>query len=160
MSLITQTRKEDSQFRTWLVSHTPAWQEVVSYKGRLKDDPLDAFRAVDSPFPDPDGFRLIWFHSSQKEQRDAISSLAFSLDNLYGCIELINEGKPAPLIRIMRELERDIISQAMTQARANIRKAAVILGIKYTTLYAKIKKHDLHFSKAIRFNTDSSGLDI
>lgn len=99
-------------------------------------------------------------YPAQKEQRDAISSLAFSLDNLYGCIELINEGKPAPLMRIMRELERDIISQAMTQARANIRKAAVILGIKYTTLYAKIKKHDLHFSKAIRFNTDSSGLDI
>ena len=41
------------------------------YKGRLKDDPLDVFRAVESPFPDPDGFRLIWFHSSQKEQRDA-----------------------------------------------------------------------------------------
>jgi len=39
--------------------------------GDLKDDPLDVFRAVDSPFPDPDGFRLIWFHSSQKEQRDA-----------------------------------------------------------------------------------------
>ena len=99
-------------------------------------------------------------HSSQKGQREAISALAFSLDNLYGCIELINEGKPAPLMRIMRELERDIISQAMTQARANIRKAAVILGIKYTTLYAKIKKHDLHFSKAIRFDTERSSLDI
>ena len=97
---------------------------------------------------------------SHKEQRDAINALAFSLDNLYGCIELINEGKSAPLMRVMRELERDIISQAMTMARANIRKAAVLLGIKYTTLYAKIKKHGLHFSKAIRFYTDGSGFDI
>jgi transposase len=71
ITVLPQTRKEDSQFRTWLVSHTPEWQEVVSYKGRLKEDPLDVFRAVDSPFPDPDGFRLIWFHSSQKEERDA-----------------------------------------------------------------------------------------
>jgi DNA-binding NtrC family response regulator len=93
-------------------------------------------------------------HSSQRQEREAISALAFSLDNLYGCIEQINEGKPAPLKRIMRELERDIISQAMTQARANIRKAAVLLGVKHTTLYAKIN------SKAIRFNTDRSGLNI
>ena len=71
ITVLPQTRKEDSQFRTWLVSHTPEWQEVASYKGRLKDDPPDVFRAVDSPFPDPDGFRLIWFHSSQKEERDA-----------------------------------------------------------------------------------------
>jgi len=26
---------------------------------------------LDSPFPDPDGFRPLWFHSSQKQQRDA-----------------------------------------------------------------------------------------
>jgi len=71
ITVLPQTRKEDSQFRTWLVSHTPEWQEVVSYKGRLKEDPPEVVRAVDSPFPDPDGFRLIWFHSSQKEQRDA-----------------------------------------------------------------------------------------
>lgn len=97
---------------------------------------------------------------SQREEREAIAALAFSLDNLYGCIELINEGKPAPLMRIMKELERDIISQAMTASRANIRKAAVLLGIKYTTLYAKIRKHGLHFSKAMRFYTDGPDFDI
>ena len=97
---------------------------------------------------------------ARKEEREAIAALAFSLDNLYGCIELINEGKPAPLMRIMKELERDIISQAMTMARANIRKAAVLLGIKYTTLYAKIKKHGLQYSKAVRFYTDGEDFDI
>jgi transposase len=71
ITVLPQTRKEDSQFRTWLISHTPDWQEVARYKGRLKDDPPEVIRAVDSPFPDPDGFRLIWFHSSQKEERDA-----------------------------------------------------------------------------------------
>lgn len=97
---------------------------------------------------------------SPREEREAIAALAFSLDNLYGCIELINEGKPAPLMRIMKELERDLITQAMTMARANIRKAAVLLGIKYTTLYAKIRKHGLHFSKAMRFDTDGSDFEI
>jgi len=71
ITILPQTRKEDSQFRTWLTSHTPDWQEVASYEGKLKGDPPEVVRAVDSPFPDPDGFRLIWFHSSQKEERDA-----------------------------------------------------------------------------------------
>jgi DNA-binding NtrC family response regulator len=92
----------------------------------------------------------------QQGQREAITALAFSLDSLYGCIELINEGRPAPIQEIMNELERSIISQAMIQARANIRKAAVLLGIKYTTLYAKIRKHNLHFSKAMRFYIEGS----
>jgi transposase len=71
ITVLPQTRKEDSQFRTWLHSHTPEWREVVRYTGRLKGDPPQVIRAVDSPFPDPNGFRLIWFHSSQKDHRDA-----------------------------------------------------------------------------------------
>jgi transposase len=72
ITVLPRTRKEDSRFRTWLTSQTPAWQEVAQYPHpRLKDGPPDIIRALDSPFPDPDGFRLLWFHSSQKQQRDA-----------------------------------------------------------------------------------------
>lgn len=95
------------------------------------------------------------FRPSRHERKGIVGALAFSLDNLDGCIELIREGKPAPVMQIMEELERDIISQAMTTAHANIRGAAVLLGIKYSTLYAKIKKHRLRFTKAVRFCQDS-----
>lgn len=72
ITVLPRTRKEDSRFRTWLTSQTPAWQEVAQYPHpRLKDGPPDIIRALDSPFPDPDGFRLLWFHSSQKQERDA-----------------------------------------------------------------------------------------
>jgi transposase len=70
VTILPQTRKEDSQFRRWLGTHSPQWLEVASYPGRLKDDPPDLIRTVDAPFPDPDGFRLMWFHSSAKEGRD------------------------------------------------------------------------------------------
>jgi len=88
-------------------------------------------------------------------KKGVVTALVFSLGNLDGCIELISEGRPAPVMQIMEELERDIISQAMTTAHANIRGAAVLLGIKYSTLYAKIKKHRLRFTKAVRFCQDS-----
>jgi len=99
-------------------------------------------------------------HPGKRIEHEAITALALSLDNLYGCIELISEGRPAPLMRIMKELERDLISQAMIMAQANIRKAALLLGIKYTTLYAKIRKHGLIFSKAVRFDTEGPDLDL
>jgi len=89
------------------------------------------------------------------KKQGVVTALVFSLGNLDGCIDLISEGRPAPVMQIMEELERDIISQAMTTAHANIRGAALLLGIKYTTLYAKIKKYKLRFTKAVRFCQDS-----
>ena len=63
-------------------------------------------------------------------------------------------------MQIMEELERDIISQAMIAAHSSIRGAAFLLGIKYTTLYAKIKKYGLRFTKAVRFCQDSPITDF
>lgn len=93
VTILPQTRKEDSQFRRWLRTHSPDWIEVASYPGRLKEDPPDIIRAVDSPFPDPDGFRLVWFHSTEKEQRDwedrreRISRTVGELDELKAKVE-------------------------------------------------------------------------
>lgn len=81
--------------------------------------------------------------------------LAVSLLNLESCVELICEGRPAPVMRVMEEVERDMIYQALIISRANIRWAASLLGLKYTTLYAKIKKQGLHPARAVRFGRDS-----
>ncbi len=74
ITVLPRTRKEDSQFKEWLLTHTPDWQEIIRYPHpRRKDGPPDIFRAVESPIPDSDGYRLIWFHSSHKRERDAQS---------------------------------------------------------------------------------------
>jgi hypothetical protein len=44
--------------------------------------------------------------------------------------------------------------------RRGFRGAAFLLGIKYTTLYAKIKKSGLRFTKAVRFCQDSPITDF
>ncbi len=78
-----------------------------------------------------------------RRERDGIArALAYSREYLDGCIELISEGKPAPVMMIMEELKRDIISKALIMSRSNIRAAAGLLGIKYTTLYAQVKKYE------------------
>jgi hypothetical protein len=99
ITILPKTRQEDSQFRTWLLTHTPEWQEVARYKGRLKDDPPDIIRAVDSPFPDPDGFRLLWFHSSEKEERDA-EDRQERIARVVGELELLKAKVESPRSRL------------------------------------------------------------
>lgn len=72
ITVLPRSRKEDGLFKEWLVSHTPQWEEIVRYPHpRSKDGPPDIIRAIESPIPDADGYRLIWYHSSHKQQRDA-----------------------------------------------------------------------------------------
>jgi transposase len=72
ITVLPRSRKEDALFKTWLQTHTPAWEEVARKPHpRWKHGPPDIFRAVPSPVPDADGFRLLWYESSHKMERDA-----------------------------------------------------------------------------------------
>ena len=74
ITVLPRSRKEDGLFKKWLLTHSPRWQEIARYPHpRLKDGPPDIIRAMESPIPDADGYRLIWFHSTHKRQRDAKS---------------------------------------------------------------------------------------
>ena len=74
ITVLPQIRKEDGLFRKWLFVHNPKWTEIARYPHpRLKDGPPDIIRAMESPIPDADGYRLIWFFSTHKKQRDAKS---------------------------------------------------------------------------------------
>lgn len=72
LTVLPRTRKEDALFKAWLQTHSPAWEEVARKPHpRWKDGPPNVFRAIPSPIPDADGFRLFWYESSHKLERDA-----------------------------------------------------------------------------------------
>lgn len=72
VTVLPRSRAEDALFRDWLQDHAPSWQEVLSRPHlRRKDGPADVFRALPSPIPDGDGFRIIWYQSTHKMERDA-----------------------------------------------------------------------------------------
>jgi transposase len=72
ITVMPRSRKEDGLFKEWLQTNNPAWVEVARKPHpRLKNGPPDIFKAIASPIPDPDGFRVIWYHSSHKSARDA-----------------------------------------------------------------------------------------
>lgn len=72
VTVLPRTWKEDSLFKDWIQTHTPAWEEIARKPHpRVQDGPPDIFVAVASPFVDPDGFRVVWYKSSHKMLRDA-----------------------------------------------------------------------------------------
>jgi len=72
IAVLPRSRKEDTLFRQWLLTATPAWEPIAQRPHpRLRQGPPDLILAMESPFPDPQGFRILWFFSSHKMQRDA-----------------------------------------------------------------------------------------
>lgn len=72
VTVLPRSRGEDALFRDWLQENIPSWEEVLSRPDpRRKDGPPDVFRALPSPIPDGDGFRVIWYQSTHKMERDA-----------------------------------------------------------------------------------------
>jgi transposase len=80
ITILPRSRREDALFRDWLQTNTPAWEEVArKHHPRLVDGPPEVLKAIESPIPEADGFRLVWIFSSEKRERDFLAR--------KGCIE-------------------------------------------------------------------------
>jgi transposase len=74
ITILPRSRREDGLFRDWLQTNTPAWEEVDRKPHpRLVDGPPEVLKAIESPIPDADGFRLVWIYSSEKRERDFLT---------------------------------------------------------------------------------------
>jgi transposase len=72
ITMLPRTWKEDALFKDWIQHNTPNWDEVARKPHpRLRNGPPDIFCAAPSPNPDADGFRITWYKSSHKLERDA-----------------------------------------------------------------------------------------
>lgn len=71
VTVIPATWREHGQFHTWLRSHPAPWVEVLRRPNpRRKDGPPDIYRGYEHPLRTSQGFRVLWYFSSQKEALD------------------------------------------------------------------------------------------
>ena len=71
ITMLPRTRKEDARFREHLVDHEVDWCLIWKRPPlRRKSDPAERFEAVEAPEPTVEGYRVVWYRSSQKWQRD------------------------------------------------------------------------------------------
>jgi len=89
ITVLPRSRKEDARFRRHLVDHEVAWEEIWQRPSRRRQaEPAERFEAVEAPEPTAEGYRLVWYRSSDKwkhDQRlrdDAIQSARQELQRL------------------------------------------------------------------------------
>ena len=71
ITVLPRTRKEDARFKRRLVNEAPDWALIWERPAlRRKKDPPERFEAVEDPEPSAEGYRIVWYRSSEKWQRD------------------------------------------------------------------------------------------
>jgi transposase len=72
LTVMPRTRAEDERFRAWVQSNPVSWQEVLRKKnprGQTKAEVV--YHAFEDPAGSQEGYRILWYLSSQKKQRDS-----------------------------------------------------------------------------------------
>jgi transposase len=76
VTVMPRSRKEDTTFRDWLQTHTPAWTEAARRPGPRLGEPDEVYSTTPARAPSAEGYRIVWVHSTAKAGRDAASRMA------------------------------------------------------------------------------------
>jgi transposase len=71
LTVMPRTRSEDAWFRDHLLGHEVAWREVHREPSpRRRDGPDVVYHGVEGPRRSSEGYRVLWYRNSQKEEQD------------------------------------------------------------------------------------------
>jgi transposase len=71
LTVLPRSRTEDGWFRSYLHGHEVAWREVCRQPNpRRQDEPDIVYDGVESPQRSQEGYRILWYRSSQKRDED------------------------------------------------------------------------------------------
>jgi transposase len=75
VTILPRTRREDTEFRQQLLTHLDAvpWEHLYDITNDDEGEVIDRLRVCRQDNVSSEGFRLLWFHSTQKAERDARS---------------------------------------------------------------------------------------
>jgi len=89
VTVLPRSRSEDAEFREWILTHTPAWEEVWNRPHpRRRDGPRDIWRVFRYPLPSREGWPVMWVWNTLLAQhhdqvrRDRLARLDQELDDV------------------------------------------------------------------------------
>jgi transposase len=160
VSVLPASRKEDGQFRRYLVDHEATWSEALRRRRRL-DQPDDVYEVTEAPWPSVEGYRVIWVRSSAKVERDAESRrarIAAGID----AIDALNQRLASPKTRMKSAVAAHTAAQEAIESAGATRWVAFsveeVTTVRHrqetrgrpgaNTRYRRIEttKHRIHFS--------------
>jgi transposase len=117
ITVLPSNRKEDDWFREWMAGHDAAWHMItcIQYPGGREPNII---QALESPIPEVNGFRLIWFRSSEKCRRDADSRHDATVRAIKA-LEKLAEKLLKPRCRLKKARNvRKVVDEILDQAGA------------------------------------------
>src|SRR3982751_2467973 len=76
LTMMPRTRAEHARFLAWVQANQANWSEVSRRNNpRGKHKPPVVYRAVEDSAGSQEGYRILWYHSSQKQERDCQARL-------------------------------------------------------------------------------------
>jgi transposase len=71
LTVMPRTRAEHARFLAWACDNEASWSEVCrKNNSRGKHKPKVVYRGFEDPQGSEEGYRILWYHSSQKQERD------------------------------------------------------------------------------------------
>jgi transposase len=95
LTVMPRTRAEDSWFREHLQTNAVGWQEVHREPNpRRREGPDHVYEGVESPRRSVEGYRVLWYRSSQKAEQDR-QGRQHRLDRAYARLDALqNRVRP------------------------------------------------------------------
>jgi len=95
LTVMPRTRAEDAWFREHLQGNAVTWREVHREANpRRRDGPDLVYQGVESPRRSAEGYRVLWYRSSQKAEQDR-QQRRQRLDRAYARLEALHQ-RPRP----------------------------------------------------------------
>ena len=95
LTVMPRTRAEDAWFREHLQTNTVSWHEVHREANpRRRDGPDLVYQGVESPRRSVEGYRVLWYRSSQKTEQDR-QQRRQRLDRAYARLDALH-SRPRP----------------------------------------------------------------
>lgn len=119
LTVLPAPRKEEQRFQDWIRNHEVPWQEVLRRTNpRRKSAPPDIFRAYEDPEGSVEGYRIVWFHSTEKEKRDR-QERQEKIDQAIGKLRDLKDRMASPRTRFRKRHKVDeAIQRILEQCQA------------------------------------------
>jgi transposase len=119
VTVLPKTRREDTWFRDWLQTNTVPWAEILRRKNRRrKRGPDEVYRGFESPLRSVEGYRILWFWSSQKHALDR-ESRQRRVQRVIDELEQLRTRVNSPRSRLKTCAQvKDAAAAILTQAQA------------------------------------------
>jgi len=118
VTVLPRSRAEDGQLREWMRSSEPQWSEAARRPGRRKGDPDDVWSVAPAPIASSEGYRIVWVHSTRKQELDE-SARSDSIARGLAALDSLAQRLAGPKCRFREREEVERATRAALRAKGS-----------------------------------------